>query len=119
LRSGASREKLDSGITEKTIQEGEAKILAAQIQQQNPGDASDETETLKSSIAWACTVYSLVPYIGILFIPLAVVFGGIELIGSHRIRRNRAWLPLVLSAPILAAQLVLWWLLYLIPEIGL
>ena len=38
---------------------------------------------------------------------------------SHVPRDRRTLLPLALSLPILAGQLVLWWLLYLIPEIGL
>jgi hypothetical protein len=70
-----------------------------------------------SSVAWACTVYSLVPYLGILFIPFTIVFSGVERTRANVSRRTL--LPLALSVPILAGQLVLWWLLYLIPEIGL
>jgi hypothetical protein len=52
-----------------------------------------------------------------LFIPFAIVFSGIERTRANASRRTL--LPLALSLPILAGQLVLWWLLYLIPEIGL
>ncbi len=75
-----------------------------------------------SQIAWASFVYSLVPYLGVLFIPFTV------LVSAAGIARAR-WEPslgggelaarsLLLSVPVLAVQLVLWWLLYYIPELA-
>lgn len=69
--------------------------------------------------AWACTVYSLVPYLGILFVPFALALSGFGF--SRAVSRDRR--PFLLSAAaslvILIVQLLLWWLLYLIPERGL
>ena len=37
-----------------------------------------------SQTAWACLVYSLVPYIGIIFIPLTVVVGSFGIVASYQ-----------------------------------
>jgi hypothetical protein len=74
---------------------------------------------VKSSVAWACVVYSLVPYLGIIFIPFALVFSGLELIRPRNVNASSRILPLITIVPIIAAQLMLWWLLYLVPEIGI
>src|SRR5687767_13849741 len=81
----------------------------------------DDSGPLTSSVAWACTVYSMVPYLGILFVPFAMVFGGIDYVSRrHGLGNRRApLLPVTLSVFLLAIQLLLWWLLYLIPEIGI
>ena len=80
------------------------------------GDAVSDT-------AWACTVYSMVPYLGILFIPVAVAIGGFSFVKAHRAGETRiahtALTSVIVSMVLVAIQLVLWWLLYLIPEIGL
>jgi hypothetical protein len=76
-----------------------------------------------SDTAWACVVYSMVPYIGILFVPLAFVIGGIgymvavkrPYLGGRRV----AVMSVGLSFGILVVQIFLWWLLYIIPEIGI
>lgn len=52
-----------------------------------------------------------------MFIPFTVIFSGVERTRANASRRTL--LPLALSVPILAGQLFLWWLLYVIPEIGL
>ena len=63
----------------------------------------------------------MVPYLGILFIPFALVFGGLDYISRRRELGNHrpTLVPVALSVFLLAAQLLLWWLLYLIPEIGI
>lgn len=75
-----------------------------------------------SETAWACFVYSMVPYLGILFIPLTIVFGGFGAAISFRQPqlggRNLSLASVGLSFVVLAIQLFLWWLLYVIPEIG-
>ncbi len=82
----------------------------------------DSRNTL-SDTAWACVVYSLVPYLGILFVPFALVFGGYGYIVGRRRPdiggRRLAAYSIGLSVFILLVQLFLWWLLYIIPEIGI
>ncbi|HTK39029.1 MAG TPA: hypothetical protein VL325_11090 [Pyrinomonadaceae bacterium] len=75
-----------------------------------------------SQTAWACVVYSMVPYLGILFLPFAFAVGGAGYIVSirqpDRGGRRLALICVVLSVVILGIQILLWWLLYLIPEVG-
>lgn len=75
-----------------------------------------------SETAWACLVYSFVPYLGILFVPLTVLVGGIGCLVSYRqphLGGRRLALACVgLSFVVLAVQIFLWWLLYIIPELG-
>ena len=73
-----------------------------------------------ASSALACVAYALVPYLGILFCPGALLFGGVGLVRSLRsgragARRDSA-LGLALGLLILCAQLLLWWILYKAPE---
>ena len=73
-------------------------------------------------MASAFVVYSLVPYLGILFCPGALLMGGIGVFISHRkpyLGGGRTSVySIALSLIILAVQILLWWLLYLIPELG-
>jgi hypothetical protein len=72
--------------------------------------------------AWACTVYSLVPYLGILFVPIALGVSGLGLLRTPRKvshDRRRFLFSAALSLIIFAVQILLWWLLYLIPKIGI
>jgi hypothetical protein len=75
-----------------------------------------------SQTAWACVVYSMVPYLGILFLPLAIVIGGAGYFAAVRRPqtggRRLAGAAIGLSLVILAAQAALWWLLYIIPELA-
>lgn len=70
--------------------------------------------------ARAFVTYSLVPYLGILFCPGAVVMGIVDCIVSSRTAeraRRRASLANVAGGLlILGLQVLLWWLLYKIPE---
>lgn len=76
-----------------------------------------------ADIARACTVYSMVPYLGILFIPLALAFGGFGYLAYRQhphIGGERSSLICIgASLVLLAVQLLLWWLLYLIPELAI
>ena len=73
-----------------------------------------------SSSALAFAAYALVPYLGILFCPGALLFGGVGLVRSlrtpHAAGRRDAALCLALGLLILCAQLLLWWILYKVPE---
>lgn len=75
-----------------------------------------------SATASAFVVYSLVPYLGVLFCPGAFIMGGIGAYAAYRRPqlggRRSSLYSLVLSVIIFAAQILLWWLLYYIPELG-
>lgn len=74
-----------------------------------------------AATAMAFVVYSLVPYLGILFCPGAILMGGIGLAVSYQKPqlggRQTATYSICLGAIVAAIQVVLWWLLYLIPEL--
>jgi hypothetical protein len=73
-----------------------------------------------SSSSLACVAYALVPYLGILFCPGALLFGGVGLLRSwrtpHAGGRRESALGVALGVVIFCAQLVLWWILYKVPE---
>jgi hypothetical protein len=73
-----------------------------------------------SSSSLAFVAYALVPYLGILFCPGALVFGGVGLLRAwrspHSGGRRDAALGVILGLLILCAQLALWWILYKVPE---
>jgi len=83
----------------------------------------DETKNLASETAWACVVYSMVPYLGILFVPFAFASGGLGYVSAQRQLdaegMRLARLCIGLSFVVLILQIFLWWLLYIIPEIGI
>jgi hypothetical protein len=73
-----------------------------------------------STTAMAFVTYALVPYLGILFCPGAVFMGGLGLYSSYRAperggRRASAY-GIALGLLIFCAQLILWWILYKIPQ---
>ncbi len=72
-----------------------------------------------STTALAFLTYSLVPYLGILFCPGALVMGIVGLFTSYRIEsragRRASCTSIVLGLFILGAQIFLWWILYKIP----
>lgn len=75
-----------------------------------------------SETAWACFVYSMVPYLGIVFIPLTFLVGGAGIAASYKNPRiggrKLATLSIVLSIIVLAIQILLWWLLYVVPGLN-
>lgn len=79
-------------------------------------------ENKASSTASAFVVYSLVPYLGILFCPGALLMGGIGAIVSYRkpyLGGGRTSVySIVLSLIIFVIQILLWWLLYIVPELS-
>ncbi|MET0752438.1 MAG: hypothetical protein ABWZ66_03655 [Pyrinomonadaceae bacterium] len=82
----------------------------------------ERNENSVAHTAWACVVYSFVPYLGILFVPLAFLVGGFGYFVSYRQPnlggRRLALACIALSFIVLAIQIFLWWLLYIIPELG-
>ena len=79
----------------------------------------ESKENVASSIARAFATYSLVPYLGILFCPGAVVMGSVGLAVSYRMDRadgrNRSYISIVTGILVLVVQLMLWWILYKVP----
>jgi hypothetical protein len=82
--------------------------------------AMDNKDNDAAATARAFVIYSLVPYLGILFSPGAVVLSGVGLIKSYRdqerVARSAACITLILGTLILIGQLLLWWILYKVPE---
>lgn len=75
-----------------------------------------------SEMAWACFVYSLVPYIGIIFVPFTILIGvagvGISVRRPHAGGGKLAIASIGLSVVVLGVQVFFWWLLYIIPELA-
>jgi hypothetical protein len=73
-----------------------------------------------STTALAFVTYALVPYLGILFCPGAVLMGGVGLYKSYRAPerggRRASSLSLMFGLLIFCAQLFLWWILYKVPQ---
>ncbi|HEU0251956.1 MAG TPA: hypothetical protein VFR12_02915 [Pyrinomonadaceae bacterium] len=72
--------------------------------------------------ARAFATYSLVPYLGILFCPGAVVVGTVGVIRSYRAARpdkeparKVCYVSAIVGVVVLAIQLLLWWMLYQAP----
>lgn len=70
----------------------------------------EQKKPFASSAVWACVVYSLVPFVGVVFVPFIFVFGVIGMV-----RGEGALRPMGAGVLILMVQLVLWWLLYVVP----
>jgi hypothetical protein len=72
--------------------------------------------------ARAFATYSLVPYLGILFCPGAVVLGTVGVVRSYRSQpagessRGVCYVSTIVGLVVLALQLLLWWILYQVPR---
>lgn len=97
-------------------------FLVENARREKVADLFEQNENAVSQMAWACFVYSLVPYLGILFIPLTFLVGGfgyfVSLRQPHLGGRKLALISFGLSFVVLAIQIFLWWLLYIIPDLG-
>jgi hypothetical protein len=75
-----------------------------------------------SEMTWASFVYSMVPFLGILFIPVTFVIGiygvGISLKHPKAGGKRLSLISMGLSFPVLGIQIFFWWLLYIIPELA-
>lgn len=102
--------------------QGKAIVFEKSFEREDVGNLFEINENGASQTTWACFVYSLVPYIGILFIPLTLVLGSFSLIVSARNPllggRKLTLVSMSLSLVVLAIQILLWWLLYIIPTLG-
>jgi hypothetical protein len=81
---------------------------------------SSNKENGAAATGLAFVTYALVPYLGILFCPGALLMGGLGLWRAGRAPgaegRRAAALSIALGLVILCVQLVLWWVLYKVPE---
>lgn len=73
-----------------------------------------------SATARAFATYSLVPYLGILFCPGAVVIGTAGIVKSYRSdqaneTRRVCYTSTIVGVVVLGIQLFLWWILYRVP----
>ncbi|MEQ1762524.1 MAG: hypothetical protein ABL984_05180 [Pyrinomonadaceae bacterium] len=75
-----------------------------------------EEKLFAGSAVWACAVYSLVPFVGVVFVPFIFVFGIGSLIAGASLHRQTAFRAMCAGVLIAAFQLVLWWLLYAAPK---
>ncbi len=70
-------------------------------------------------IARAFMIYALVPYLGILFCPGALIMSVVGVAQSFRAPRQGGWLAsslgIVATLLILTGQILLWWILYKVP----
>lgn len=80
----------------------------------------NENRNGPSTTALAFLTYALVPYLGILFCPGAMLMGSIGLVHSvrapHLGGRRASVTAVLLGLLILCVQLFLWWLLYKVPQ---
>jgi uncharacterized membrane protein len=94
-----------------------------QLEKEEPKNLFEENKNSVSQTAWACVVYSMVPYLGILFVPFAFIISGAGYVVAYRKPqlggRRLAMVCIGLTLVVLAVQIVLWWLLYFIPKVGI
>lgn len=70
--------------------------------------------------ARAFATFSLVPYLGILFCPAAVVLGAVGIVRSHRSPQvsdstRSFYVSTIVGLAVLGIQVWFWWILYHVP----
>jgi hypothetical protein len=82
----------------------------------------EKPENTALEFSWAFLVYSMIPYLGILFTPGAILMSSVGAVNSCRRLQfgnlKSALFNITLSVAILVVQLFLWWLFYIAPEFG-
>jgi hypothetical protein len=71
-----------------------------------------------TATARAFATYSLVPYLGIIFCPGAVVIGTAGVVRSYRSnqeKRHVCYASTIVGVVVLGIQIFLWWILYRVP----
>lgn len=91
-----------------------------QMRRHLSGKLATKNRNGASSTALAFATYALVPYLGILFCPGAVLMGGIGIIRHSRLPhlggRNASYAGVVFGVLIFSVQIFLWWILYKVPQ---
>lgn len=80
----------------------------------------DDDRNGAAHTAWACVIYSMVPYLGIIFVPLALIASGVGFAASRKPQAGGRKLALISfwgAMIALVIQVFLWWLLYFIPTL--
>lgn len=113
-------EPLDNLRSSYNLQGTSFGFQAEEIEKEEPLFEKNENQVAQT--AWACLVYSMVPYLGILFVPFTFVIGGFGYAAAVR-RPNiggkkLALISIGLSFIVLSVQMLLWWLLYIVPKLG-
>ncbi len=121
--SAASDEGQAGGAAQFAPVEGRAARrvrVARTVARQRGGLMPSQNLNGASTTALAFVTYALVPYVGILFCPGALLMGGIGLVRADRaphVGGGRASaLGVLLGVLLLCAHLLLWWILYKVPE---
>ena len=82
-----------------------------------------QEKSLTSRSAFACNVYSMVPYVGVVFLPLAFVIGGLDYLRAFKSGDSKDLRfglgSLALTLFLTAVQVFLWSLFYFVPTSGL
>ncbi len=101
--------------------QGKSFVFAESENAENTENLFGENKNSASEAAKALVVYALVPYLGILFCPLALLSGGIGIVTAYRKPYlgggKTSRYSIVCGIIIFAVQILLWWLLYIIPEL--
>lgn len=79
----------------------------------------NESVDFASDASWACVVYSLVPYLGILFLPFGLMSAVALMVSDDVSVKKRARSYFAVGVVIAVFQIFLWWLLYFIPTVGI
>ena len=102
--------------------QGKSFLVENAPQEEEIKDLFEINKNSVSETAWACFVYSMVPYLGILFVPFTLIIGGLGLVISAKNPalggKKLSLASFGLSFPVLVMQIFLWWLLYFIPELA-
>lgn len=97
-------------------------ISPKQVQKSELTNLFRKAENSALELAWAFLVYSMVPYLGILFTPGAIFMSSIGAISAYRHPDSEGLKSSIynifLSLLVLSIQFLLWWLLYMIPTLG-
>ena len=95
-------------------------VVGAHAKPPMPSLFPNPNRNAASTTALAFATYALVPYLGILFCPGAVMLGGIGLIYSLRAPqrggRRASYISITAGVIILCVQLFLWWIIIKVPE---
>ncbi len=105
-------------LQQRTRASGKPKGALPKIHMASTFSSTHGNATAQTALAFL--TYSLVPYLGILFCPGAVLLGGIGLVRSarapHASGRRASYASILLGLVILCIQLLLWWIVIKVPE---
>jgi len=94
------------------------KGIESKIHMTSSFSSGDGNAAAKTALAFV--TYSLVPYLGILFCPGAVILGAVGLLYSirapHRSGRRAAYFSIAFGLVVLCVQILLWWIITKVPE---